>query len=67
LLEYSLQFFDRWGTLVFESDDPTRFWDGTFRGKTALPGVYVFQTKGVLENGSIITPFEKGGSVTIIR
>lgn len=66
-LEYSLQIFDRWGGLVFESDDPSRFWDGTYRGKTALPGVYVFQAKGVLENGNIITPFEKGGSVAVIR
>lgn len=42
-----LQIFDRWGNLVFEkkdihTNDTREGWDGRFRGKDLLPGVYVF-------------------------
>ena len=67
ITEFLLRIFDRWGTLVFESRDPSGFWDGTIRGKTALPGAYVFQAKGVAETGSVVIPFSQNGSVTIIR
>ena len=29
---YSFQIFDRWGMLVFETNDPYEGWDGTVRG-----------------------------------
>ncbi len=32
--------FDRWGEMVFESEDPAIGWDGTFRGKKLDPDVY---------------------------
>ena len=34
--------FDRWGEMVFESNDPAIGWDGTFRGKKLDPDVYDF-------------------------
>ncbi len=34
--------FDRWGEMVFESNDPAIGWDGTFRGKQLDPDVYDF-------------------------
>ncbi|MCS7035034.1 MAG: gliding motility-associated C-terminal domain-containing protein [Saprospiraceae bacterium] len=44
----SLQVFDRWGNLVFSGqnlrpNDESAGWDGSFRGQSALPGVYVWQ------------------------
>lgn len=32
--------FDRWGEMVFESENPANGWDGTFRGKKLDPDVY---------------------------
>jgi gliding motility-associated-like protein len=32
--------FDRWGELVFESNDVSIGWDGTFRGVLLQPDVY---------------------------
>lgn len=32
--------FDRWGEMVFETEDQTIGWDGTFRGKKLNPDVY---------------------------
>jgi gliding motility-associated-like protein len=37
---YLLQVFDRWGSLVFQTDDPAQAWDGTFRGQPAPAGAY---------------------------
>jgi gliding motility-associated-like protein len=39
--------YDRWGEMVFEMEntkvnDPNEGWDGAFRGKELIPGVYVW-------------------------
>ncbi len=34
--------YDRWGNLVFKSDDGLAKWDGMFNGKPVEQGVYVF-------------------------
>lgn len=43
LKQYYLQIFDRWGMLVFETNDPAAEWDGTFKGDRMSPGVYSYQ------------------------
>jgi gliding motility-associated-like protein len=43
---FELQVFDRWGRVVFQTDDPKVRWDGTFKngGGEILPeGVYAFR------------------------
>ena len=37
---YSIKIFDRWGTVVFESNDPEQAWDCTYNGNDVLQGVY---------------------------
>jgi gliding motility-associated-like protein len=39
----SLSIYDRWGERVFFSEDIEITWDGTFRGKPAENGVYVYK------------------------
>ena len=40
---YNIQIFDRWGKLMFESNDPESGWDGrTPEGKEAEEGVYFY-------------------------
>jgi len=34
--------FDRWGELVFESDNPQLGWDGTFKGQNCMQGIYYY-------------------------
>lgn len=41
--EYSLQVFNRWGELVFESKDIAYGWDGTFKSSFAPEGTYVWK------------------------
>ncbi|MCB9169877.1 MAG: choice-of-anchor L domain-containing protein [Flavobacteriales bacterium] len=41
--EYQLRIFDRWGELLFQSEDPSEPWDGVFAGAVVSSGVYVYQ------------------------
>lgn len=56
--------FDRWGTLVFETSDPTQGWDGTFNNKPQPEGVYVWDADGFCIGGRHI---KKSGNVTLLR
>ncbi len=38
----ALMIYNRWGELVFETNDPNLGWDGTFEGKDAEAGAYVY-------------------------
>jgi gliding motility-associated-like protein len=44
---YSLQIFDRYGTEVFESVDPLRGWNGTYTGRAAEVGTYMYTLRYV--------------------
>jgi len=59
-----LSIYDRWGELVFESSSKDIGWDGTFKGKEASSGVYVYKLKVVFTDGDIET---KAGNITLIR
>jgi gliding motility-associated-like protein len=40
--DFNLNVFDRWGELVFTSNNFNVGWDGTFKGKPAMAGTYVY-------------------------
>jgi gliding motility-associated-like protein len=65
--QYHFRIFDRWGSLVFESRDPAQGWDGTFRGKPAGSGTYVWSLEyTVIENNRPRTE-QASGDVALIR
>lgn len=61
---YHVQVFGRQGHMVFDSTDPYKGWDGTYRGKPAMIGVYVYQIE--LKDGGG-NPFVVSGHVTLVR
>lgn len=65
--EYHLHLLDRWGTLLFESHDAAQTWDGQFRGEPVPPGIYTFAATGTLSIKGVKIPFEKNGTVAVIR
>ena len=65
----SLVIFDRWGDMVFESynfpiNDPVYGWDGTFKGKMMVAGVFVWVTEIEFKNGRVEL---HEGELTLIR
>lgn len=41
-VSYSMYIYDRWGELIFESNDKDYKWDGSYKGKQVQEGVYVY-------------------------
>jgi len=63
-VNYSLEIFNRWGEMIFKTNDPYEGWDGVTNGRSAPEGVYVYRLKAMSPTGSDI---ERVGSVTLIR
>ncbi|MDP6909837.1 MAG: PKD domain-containing protein, partial [Flavobacteriales bacterium] len=40
---YSMFIYDRWGELIFESEDDEYHWDGSFKGEQVQMGTYVYR------------------------
>lgn len=64
-----LAIFDRWGDKVFEKTDfftnnAADGWDGRFKGKDALPGVYAYVAEVEVVPGKVI---QIRGDVTVVR
>jgi gliding motility-associated-like protein len=56
--------FNQWGQMIFQSNDLSKGWDGTFSGKLQPVGVYVYIVKATLRDGTVIN---KKGSLNLIR
>ncbi len=56
--------YNRWGQEVFETTDPFKKWDGSYDGKPAPEGVYVWEADGFCTSGLKIN---KKGNVTLLR
>ncbi len=62
-LEY-FRVFDRWGKMVFETQDINQGWDGTINGRKADIATFVYIVKGVCSSGADVL---KSGNVTLVR
>ncbi len=60
--------YDRWGALLFESNDLNTGWDGRLNGKLLPPGVYLYDAE--LQLSPVQRPVEwrrVSGSVALVR
>jgi gliding motility-associated-like protein len=60
----SMQIYNRWGEMLFESNDLAIGWDGTFNGSRVQNGVYMYV---VNYTGYDDTSYQLKGTVTLIR
>ena len=63
---YRLFIYNRWGQLIFETSDINQGWDGTYKGKPAEQGTYVYKivyTSTSTGSG----PQSVAGNVTLVR
>ncbi|MGB0404344.1 MAG: gliding motility-associated C-terminal domain-containing protein, partial [Salibacteraceae bacterium] len=56
--------FNRWGEMVFETNDVNQGWDGSHKGKAAQADVYVYYVYATCIDGQV---FEKKGDITLLR
>jgi gliding motility-associated-like protein len=64
-LGYSLQIFDRWGVLMYESQDVNTGWDGTYLGVIVPEDVYVWKME-FRENQTDIT-YRHFGHISVLK
>jgi len=63
--EMELEIYNRWGQMVYKSDDLALSWNGEFRGKEVPLGTYVYQVKVSSVSGE--STIVKKGSVVLVR
>jgi gliding motility-associated-like protein len=56
--------YNRWGQVVFESNDPNIGWDGTYHGTVQPMDVYAYTLEAQFSDG---THTSKKGDITLIR
>ncbi len=64
---FEMKIFDRWGERVFETTDPDQGWDGTFRGKSMPPGVYLYSVHWEAIRDDETYKDDKKGQVMLLR
>jgi len=61
---FSMQIFSKWGQLIFNSNDITKKWDGTFKGKKMPNGSYLWMLNYVNQKSKKIY---QQGTIMLIR
>ena len=61
---FTLNIFSRWGELVFSTEQQSRGWDGTYKGKPMDADVFVYTFSGEDFKGNTL---KQKGDITLIR
>ncbi len=69
IVQFQLNIYDRWGTLVFKTNDLQEGWDGTFDGNLAPTGAYVWVADFTTRPSAVViegeTKQEKGNFILL--
>lgn len=64
ILRMDFRIYNRWGKLVFETDNPNVGWDGSYLGTPQPMDVYAYTLEAEFSNGAHVT---KKGDITLVR
>ncbi len=64
IIQFHIMIFDRYGKLIFESNNLENAWDGTFEGQPAQEGAYVWRIDATVNKGDKVN---RKGTVTLLR
>lgn len=64
VIKFKIEIFNRWGELIFESNDINIGWDGYYMGQLCQQDVYIWKAFLKLNNGK---EYNKSGDVTLLR
>ncbi len=59
----AFEIFDRWGNIVYRTDEPFGKWDGFYKGQPVNPGVFLYKINYRCEGRENV----KSGNVTVLR
>ena len=65
LSQFTFGIYNRWGELLFKTEDPLAYWDGTFLGKAQPLDVYLFYVHFTFDGQASSQTIT--GNVTLIR
>jgi gliding motility-associated-like protein len=60
----AFEVYNRWGQIVFSTNDLNEGWDGTIKGDEAPTGVYVWKIDATTSEGEQI---KRSGNITLLR
>lgn len=64
ITHFEMQIFNRWGELIYSTNDILAPWDGTYGGSPAPTGVYVYKYRA---EGHYFPPVDGMGHLTLLR
>ncbi|MEL6866591.1 MAG: gliding motility-associated C-terminal domain-containing protein [Bacteroidota bacterium] len=68
IMDFQFLVFDRWGTQIFSSSDPSIGWDGTLAGKRVDQGVYIWVMEYTIDDFELgIVKYKDRGDITLLR
>ncbi|OYU95940.1 MAG: hypothetical protein CFE21_05870 [Bacteroidetes bacterium B1(2017)] len=62
--DYVFRVFNRWGQLLFETNNPSEYWSGNYSGEPCQADVYVYTVEGSFTDGN---KFASSGNVSLLR
>jgi gliding motility-associated-like protein len=63
IVDFNLNVFDRWGSLIYSTNEISNFWDGTYQGKLVPTGIYPYKIDLYSKNASF---HNKNGVINVI-
>jgi gliding motility-associated-like protein len=64
IVTYHFMIYNRWGNLVFESDDMEKGWDGTYKGERVKDDVYNYR---LIAEGIDHAIYKKTGFIAVVK
>lgn len=64
VVHLKLEIYNRWGEMVFQSNDQGSCWDGTYEGAPVASGAYVYHLQASLDDGELVV---NSGNLSVIR
>lgn len=64
IVEFKITIFNRWGVKLYESNDPSKGWDGKYKGKYVNTGVYYYV---IYARGADGVKHTRKGDINILR
>lgn len=64
IIKFKCTIFNRWGTKLYQWTDPSKGWDGKYKGRYVSTGVYFYVIEALGSDGK---RYKMGGDINILR